>query len=57
MKAQAKVDPQGVGRPHRSAKSTLYRLIRAFHVVSPGWLLVHSQGAHTILPKLSKAYK
>jgi hypothetical protein len=56
-KSQAEVGPQGVDRPHRSAKPTLCRLILAFHVVSPGWLLVHSRGAHTILTKLSKAYK
>jgi hypothetical protein len=51
MKAQAKVGPQGVGRPHRSVEPTLCRLILTFHVVTPGWLLVHSRGAHGILPK------
>jgi hypothetical protein len=41
-KALADVGPQGVCRPHRSAEPTLCRPILAFHVVSPGWLLVHS---------------
>jgi hypothetical protein len=29
--------PQGVGRPHRSAKPTLRPPLRGFHVVIPGW--------------------
>jgi hypothetical protein len=56
-KAQVEVGPQGVSRPHRLAEPTLCRPILAFHVVPPSWLLVHSRGAHTILTKLSKAYK
>jgi hypothetical protein len=49
--------PKGVGWTHMSAEPTLCWLILAFHIVLPGWPLIHSQGANSILPKLPKAYK
>jgi hypothetical protein len=56
-KAQAEVGSQGVGRPHRSFEPTLWRLIRAFHMVLPGLSLTASRGCLQPFHAGAQAYK